>query len=148
MSTPAFSPQILGQTEKALNILLDRQLHGTGLTEPQWVTLTLTVTAAGGGTIERDRLVAQLADGLKISESEAKARISELAAAQLLQAPADERLPVTPTDAGQQLHAKIRTAVVEITQRLWGDLPPEDLATAGRVLSTILARVNAELAGT
>jgi hypothetical protein len=30
---------------------------------------------------------------------------------------------------------------------MWGDLPPEDLATAGRVLSTVLARANKELAG-
>jgi hypothetical protein len=54
---------------------------------------------------------------------------------------------VKPTDAGQQLHRQIRTAVSQITQRLWGDLPAEDLATAGRVLSTVLARANAELAG-
>jgi hypothetical protein len=54
---------------------------------------------------------------------------------------------VKPTDAGQQLHGQIRTAVTQITQRLWGDLPAEDLATAGRVLSTVLTRANAELAG-
>jgi hypothetical protein len=30
---------------------------------------------------------------------------------------------------------------------MWGDLPEEDLATTGRVLSTILERANAELAG-
>lgn len=49
------------------------------------------------------------------------------------------------TDAGQQLHTRIRTATTQVTQRLWGDLPVEDLATAGRVLSTVLARANAEL---
>ena len=37
-------------------------------------------------------------------------------------------------------------AGTQITQRLWGDLPVEDLATTGRVLSTVLARANAELA--
>jgi hypothetical protein len=37
--------------------------------------------------------------------------------------------------------------VTEITQRLWGDLPAEDLAIAGRVLGTVLVRANAELAG-
>ncbi len=36
-TTPAFGTQIIGQTEKALNALLDQQLPGTGLTEPQWV---------------------------------------------------------------------------------------------------------------
>jgi hypothetical protein len=88
-------------TEKALNAILNRQLAGTGLTEPQWVTLTLTV--ASGGTLDRDELVARVAGVLKVSEAEAQA-----------------------------------------TQRLWGDLPADDLATAGRVLSIVLARANAE----
>jgi hypothetical protein len=51
---------------------------------------------------------------------------------------------VSLTDAGHQLHVRIRTAVTEITQRLWGDLPTDDLATAGRVLGTVLVRANAE----
>jgi hypothetical protein len=32
---PAFGTQVIGQTEKALNAILERQLAGTGLTEPQ-----------------------------------------------------------------------------------------------------------------
>jgi hypothetical protein len=144
-SSPTFSTPIIGQTEKALNAILHRKLAGTGLTEPQWVTLTLTV--ASGGTLDRDQLLARVAGALKVSDTEAQARITELTAAQLLQAPDGNGSPVKPTDAGQQLHGEIRTAVTQITQRLWGDLPAEDLATAGRVLSTVLARANAELAG-
>ena len=101
----------------------------------------------GGGTVEREQLVGRLAGALKVSEGEAQAHIAELAAAELLNAPDGEGSPVTVTDAGQQLHGQIRTVVTEITQRMWGDLSPEDLATAGRVLSTILARANEELAG-
>lgn len=142
MSTTAtFGTPVLGQTENALNAILNRQLAGTGLTEPQWVTLTV----ASGGTVDRDQLVGQVAGALKISEDQAQAHIAELAAAELVQAP-DGGSPVKLTDAGQQLHGQIRTAVTQITQRLWGDLPAEDLATAGRVLSTVLARANAELA--
>jgi DNA-binding MarR family transcriptional regulator len=144
-ATLTFGPQVIGQTEKALNAILDRQLAGTGLTEPQWVTLTLT--AAGGGAVDRDQLTDRLAGALKVGAADAQARISELAAAQLLHAPAGDAGPVRLTDRGQQLHHQIRTAVTQITQRMWGDLPPEDLATAGRVLSTVLARANAELAG-
>jgi hypothetical protein len=140
-----FGPQVIGQTEKALNAILDRQLAGTGVTEPQWVTLSLTV--AGGGTVDRDELVGRVAGVLKVSEAEAQARIAELTAAQLLQASDGERSPVTATVAGQQLHGRIRVTVTEITQRLWGDLPADELATAGSVLNTILARANAELGG-
>jgi hypothetical protein len=141
-TTPTFSPAILGQTEKALNAILDRQLAGTGLNESRWITLTLTVMS--GGTVDRDQLVGQVAGGLKVSEAEAQARIAELAAAQLVQE--GERSTVQVTDAGAQLHAKIRTATTQITERMWGDLPAEDLATAGRVLSVVLERANAELA--
>lgn len=146
-TTPTFGTPVIGQTEKALNAILDRQLAGTGLTEPQWVTLTLTLTGVSGGTVDRDQLVGRVAGVLKVSEAEAQAHITDLAAAQLLQAPDGERSPVKLTVAGQQLQGRIRTAVTQITQRLWGDLPADDLATAGRVLSIVLARANAELAG-
>jgi DNA-binding MarR family transcriptional regulator len=146
MSTsPTFGTPVIGQTEKALNAILARQLAGTGLTEPQWVTLTLTVMS--GGTVDSDELTDRVAGALKVSDAQAQARIAELAAAQLLQPPDGEESPVKLTDAGRQLHGQIRTAVTQITQRLWGDLPAEELATAGRVLSTVLARANAELAG-
>lgn len=141
-TTPAFGAQILGQTEKALNAILDRQLAGTGLTEPDWITLTLT--AASGGTLGRDQLESRVAGALKVSPAMAQARIAGLAAAQLLQTGGDDP-QVTLTDAGQQLHGQIRGAVTEITERMWGDLPAGDLVTAGRVLSVVLARANAEL---
>lgn len=83
---------------------------------------------------------------LKVSDAQAQARIAELAAAQLVQAGDGAGSQVTLTDAGRQLHAQVRTAVAQITERLWRDLPDEELATAGRVLSTVLARANAELA--
>lgn len=142
--TPTFGTQLIGKTEKALNAILDRQLAGTGLTEPQWVTLTLAVMS--GGTIDQGPFLSRIAGAMKISHAEARARIDELAAAQLLQVPEDDGSPVSVTDAGSQLHARIRTAVTEITERLWGDLPAGDLNIAGRVLATVLDRANSELA--
>jgi DNA-binding MarR family transcriptional regulator len=139
-----FSAQLLGQTEKAANAILERLLAEPGLTEPQWVILSITVMS--GGTLDRHRLIEQAAAAAKFSEAEAQARITELADAQLLHVPDDELTPVKLTDVGQQLHTEIRAAVSQITQRLWGDLPVEDLEAAGRVLSTVLARANAELA--
>lgn len=142
-SAPTFGTALIGQTEKALNAILDEQLAGTGLTEPQWVTLTIAVMSRGA--IDRAAFVSRVADALKLSHTEAQARIDELAATQLLELPQDDRSPITVTDAGSQLHTRIRTNVTEITQRLWGDLPADDLATAGRVLGVVLDRANAEL---
>ncbi len=139
---PALSPQVIGQAEKTLNAILDRLLPGTGLTEPLWVTLTLT--AASDGTLSRDQLAARVAGAVAVSETEAHARIAKLADARLLEVPAGK--PVRLTGAGRQLHGQIRAAVTQVTQRLWADLPAGDLAIAGRVLSIITARATAELA--
>jgi len=80
---------------------------------------------------------------LKGGEAEARALLAELAAMGMLEADGAE---VSLTDEGRGLHARIRGAVTEITARLWGDLPVDDLAAAGRVLGTVLERANAELA--
>jgi hypothetical protein len=140
---PTFSPRVIGQAEKTLNAILGRQLAGTGLTEPRWVILTLAVT--GGGTAGRDQFTRMVADALKISETEARAHIAGMVTARQLQV-TGEVPAVTATGAARQLHSRILTAIAGITQRLWGDLPAEDLATAGRVLAIVTERANAELA--
>jgi hypothetical protein len=142
--TPTFGTQIIGQTEKALNAILDRQLAGTELTERQWVALTLAVI--GGGTDDRASFSSRVAGALQVSDIEAQALIAELSARELLDLPDAEDAPVGPSEAGRQLHARIRTTIAGITKRLWGDLPSEDLTVAGRVLGTVLERANAELA--
>jgi hypothetical protein len=144
MSTyPTLTPRVIGQAEKTLNAILARLLAGTGLTEPGWVILTLAVTS--GGTAGLEEFTRTVADALKISGTEAGARIGDLVTAQQLQitggAPA-----VAVTAAGRELHSRISTATAEIIQRLWGDLPAGDLATAGRLLAIITERANAELA--
>ena len=135
----SFTPQVLGETEKALNAILYRELTAVGLTEHQWITLRLTVTA--GGEIPRAQLVGRLGGALKVDPAEAEARVDDLVAGGLLEPSAEGRVAVT--EAGAQLHARIRAAVSEITERLWGDLPAGDLETTGRILMTILARANA-----
>ena len=123
---PTFSTRVIGQAEKTLNAILGRELAGTGLTEPQWVILTLAVT--GGGAADRDRFTSMVADALKISEAEAKARVADMVTAQQLNV-TGQGSAVTVTGTAQQLHSRIRAAIAEITQQLWGDLPAEDLAT-------------------
>jgi hypothetical protein len=134
------STQVIGQTEKALNAILKRELAGSGVSEPQWVTLTLAVVS--GGSIDRDELTRRVAGSLKLADGEVRELIAELDGAGLL---SEASQAVTVTEAGAQLHARVRAAVGEITARLWGDLPADELQTAGRVLSTVLERANSEL---
>src|SRR4051794_23493294 len=46
--TIELSSQLIGQTEKTLNAILRRALDGTGLTEPQWVTMRVADQLAAG----------------------------------------------------------------------------------------------------
>jgi DNA-binding MarR family transcriptional regulator len=142
-ATPTFGTQLIGQTEKALGAFLDPLLEGSNITEPQWVTLAITV--AGGGNANFGELTHRVAGVLKVSDARAGERIQELAAAQLLELPESEASPVKPTEAGQKLFSQIRASVTEITERLWGDLPAEDLAVAASVLGAVLARANEQL---
>lgn len=142
-TTPTFDARLLGQTEKAANAILGRLLAGTGVTEPQWVALSLIATS--DEPLDRRRLVQRVAGALKHGEADARTRVSELADAKLIDSPDDPGAPIALTADGQRLYDGVRGQVVEITRRLWGDLPPEDLAAAGRVLSTVLARAETEL---
>jgi DNA-binding MarR family transcriptional regulator len=140
-ATTAFSPRILGETEKALNAILRRELAGTQLTEPGWVALSLTM--ASGEVVAADELLGRIQGGLKVTPAEAEARVDELEAARVVR---HEDGVVAITDHGRKVFAQVRGEVVRITGRMWGDLPAADLDTTGRVLGEILARANDELA--
>ena len=104
----------------------------------------LTVTAASGSAVDRAQLVARIAAARKIDAYQVEAAISELAAAGLV-LPGDESR-VGLSEAGQGRYREIRAVLEDVTARLFAGFPPEDLATAGRVLSIVTTRANAELA--
>ena len=137
---PVLSTQVIGQAESALGAILDPLLARTGTTFDQW--LVLTVTAASGSVVDHDQLIARITGARKIGAHQVQAAISELAAADLV---LDEPR-VGLSGAGQARYREIRTALEDITARLFAGFPPEDLATAGRVLSIVTTRANAELA--
>jgi DNA-binding MarR family transcriptional regulator len=139
-SDTTFTPQVLGETEKALNAILHRELVAVDLTEHQWIALRLTAIA--GGAPAREQLLQRLAGALKVGVGDAEARVEELVVAGLLEASGAEGR-VTVTQAGTDVHGRVRGTVAEITQRLWSDLPTEDLETTGRTLHVILERANA-----
>jgi DNA-binding MarR family transcriptional regulator len=131
---------VIGQAESALGPLVEPLLARTATTFGQW--LVLTVTAASGASIDRGQLVARISHARKVDDATVEAAIAELVAAGLVTADG----PVTLTDAGQARYHSVRAALEEITTPLF-DFPAEDLATAGRVLSTVTTRANAVLAG-
>jgi hypothetical protein len=172
---PLLSPQIIGQTENAHRPLMDRVLAGTGTTFRQWVALSIAAAAGAvdnsadsnnsavsnsaasnsadsdgpageGGGIDRDHLVGRMTGALQITETEAAEALAGLAAAEFLQAVPAAGSRVVLTAAGQARYQHLRAAIDQVIDRLYGDIPPGDLATAGRVLTLITARAHAELA--
>jgi len=138
-SYPPLNTQVIGQTESALGALLEPLLADAGITFQQW--LVLTVTAASGGRTDRGQLVARIAGARKIDPTEVESAIAELTAAGLAIATG----PLALTDSGQDAYQRIRGAIDELNAELFA-FPPEDLATAGRILSVVTERANAVLA--
>lgn len=142
-TTPPFA-QLIGQTEKTLNAILDRLL-ADAVSEPQWVALVLI--AGSGGSATRGEFTGRVAHALKADQETAAGHIGQLAAKGLVLTAPEDASAVRLTEAGQRLLRRVQDQVGGVTQRLWGDLPAPDLDVARRVLSTVLERAEAELAG-
>ena len=153
-SYPPLNTQVIGQTESALGALLEPLLADAGITFQQW--LVLTVAAASGGRADRGQLVARIAGARKIDPTEVESAITELTAAGLATAElttaeltaaelATATGPLALTDSGRDMYQRIRGAIDELNAELFA-FPPEDLATAGRILSIVTERANAVLA--
>ncbi|WP_155054215.1 winged helix DNA-binding protein [Streptomyces blattellae] len=141
-TTPPVDPRVIALAHYAARALLERVLTRHGATFQQSVTLRLA--AMDGGPVERDRLVDGVVGALKIEPSEAHSVVDELLAADLLAPQEPSRVRIT--DAGRELYARTSAGTAPITARIYAGIPAEELATAGRVLTLITERANAELA--
>jgi hypothetical protein len=138
------NPQVLGQAEKAHGALFDRIVTGTNITYHRWVALNLIVAGADG--VDRDRLIAMMTGALKLDEATGREVVGELTDAQLIEPASPDGSDLQLTDEGQEAYRRIRSRVDETIGQLYAGIPADDLATAGRVLTLITARANAELA--
>ena len=131
MSTP-FGPRLIGETEKTLNALLRRFLAGTGVTEPQWVTLRLSDLLEG--SVDADGLTTAVADRAHFPD--AASLVTGLTNRGLLD---DGRL----TSTGRELTAAVQATIATQTAPIWDNLPPDDVAAATRVLNEVVMRARA-----
>ncbi|MFE9642938.1 MarR family transcriptional regulator [Streptomyces sp. NPDC006365] len=143
-TTPTVDGRVIGLAHYASRAALERILARTGNTFNQLVTLRLV--AVGGDWVERDRLVEGVTGSLKIAESIVQDTIDELTTANLVEEAPAEKPRLRLTEAGQERYERIATATGEVAARIYAGVPAEDLATAGRVLTLITERANAELA--
>jgi hypothetical protein len=134
MATP-FGPQLIGETEKTLNAILSRHLAGTGLSEPQWVTLRLAAQLDGtvdtGGLERAVRERAQFPDAADL--------VAALDGRKLLDG---GRL----TDTGRALLGDVQHSVAVATAPVFDGLSAEDVAATARVLNEVVSRARGVLA--
>ena len=131
-----FGPQLVGETEKTLNALLRKALHGTGLTESQWVTLR--VAALTGGSADAAGLATVVADRAHFAD--AAELVSQLTERGLI---VDGRV----TADGRELLESVLARSAALTGPIWEDFADDDLEATTRVLNELLGRARAVLGG-
>jgi hypothetical protein len=133
MTTP-FGPQLIGETEKTLNAILRRVLQGTGLSEPQWVTLRL---ASQLDEVDRQAFVIALTYRAHFTDS--AQLVDQLTKRGLLEGG-------QLTAEGRDLIETVQTVIAETTAPIWHDLTTDDVVATERLLNEILRRSRHALA--
>ncbi|MER7716258.1 MarR family transcriptional regulator [Streptomyces flaveolus] len=139
-TAPVADSRALGLAHYAARGVLEHVLARHGVTFQQQIALRAAVTADTPQTA--DDLVAQVRGTLKADPVAVRATLDELLAEQLLVA---DGAHLRPSDAGRELLAAVGAETAPLTARIWGGIPAEDLAAAGRVLALVTERADAEL---
>lgn len=144
-TAPTTNGRVIALAHYAARALLEGVLTRHGATFEQSVTLRAVVSA--GDSVERDALVTDVIGSLKTDESTVLGVIDGLTAAKLLEQDPAQASRLRLTQAGRELYESTTAESAEISARLYADIPAEDLAVAGRVLTLITQRANTELSG-
>ncbi|MFE9443626.1 MarR family winged helix-turn-helix transcriptional regulator [Streptomyces sp. NPDC006602] len=140
-TAPTVNGRVIGVAHYAGRAVLENVLARHDMTFQQQITLRPVAEAEA--PVERDGLVAQIADALKTDTADVHGIVEELAAKQLV---ATEGSKVLVTNAGRDLYAEVTGQTGKISARIYAGISAEDLAAAGRVLALVTERANAELA--
>jgi DNA-binding MarR family transcriptional regulator len=136
------STRTIGETENALRAILLRGLAGTGLDYHQWVALKVAAESPTPRTAQE--IATFLQGGLKIDEDAAVAALDAVQAGGHL-AQNGDTLEVTPS--GASLYGRLNDEFTALSRQMYAGLEADELVTAQHVLSTIIERANALLAG-
>ncbi|PWI13842.1 MarR family transcriptional regulator [Streptomyces sp. Act143] len=140
--TPLVDPRVIALAHYAGRALLEKVLARHGVTFQQ--SVTLRVAAVADGPVERAHLVGSVVDSLKVAANEVHTVVDGLIAAGLLTPHGASQVRITET--GRELYATTSGETAPISARIYEGIPAEDLAAAGRVLTLITERADAELA--
>ncbi|MFD3457825.1 MarR family transcriptional regulator [Streptomyces sp. NPDC058691] len=140
-TAPVADARGLALAHYAARGVLELVLARHGLTFQQQVALRAAITSDVPQT--PDDLISQVQQSLKADPADIRPTLDELLAKQLL---GTDGAHLRPTDAGREMFAAVGAETAPVSARIWGGIPAEDLAAAGRVLALVTERANAELA--
>jgi DNA-binding MarR family transcriptional regulator len=141
---PILTGQHIGQAHYATRALLETSLAKTGVPFASWLMASFIATA--GPVVTEAAAFERITDGLKVDDGTAADALEQLVAAGLVAHIPGEPAQVELTASGAALVQELTATTSGIAVRLYGDIAPDDLETARRVLETVTRRANAELA--
>ncbi|MER5213822.1 MarR family transcriptional regulator [Streptomyces sp. NPDC002838] len=133
--------RVIALAHYAGRAVLESVLARYGMAFQEMVTLRLVAVA--DAPVEREDLVGQVVDALKVDGADVHGVVEELLAKGLV---ATEATRLRVTGAGRELYDLASAETGEISARIYTGIPVEDLATTGRVLTLVTGRANTELA--
>lgn len=140
-TTPTVGGRVIALAHYAGRAVLEHVVARRGLAFQQQITLRPLAIAEG--PVEREDLVGQVADALKVDAADVHGVVEELIAKGLA---AVDGSRLHCTDAGRELYAEVVAETGKISARIYAGIPDEELAAAGHVLALVTERANAELA--
>ncbi|MEE1757734.1 MULTISPECIES: MarR family winged helix-turn-helix transcriptional regulator [unclassified Streptomyces] len=143
-TAPDLDPRVVALAHYAARAVLEKVLAGHGLTFQQ--SVTLRVVAVAEEPVDREELVGRVVDSLKVEKGEIRPVVEELVAAGLVETDAARPSRLRITEAGREAYHRSSAEIAPITARIYAGIPAEELAAAGRTLTLITERYNAELA--
>jgi DNA-binding MarR family transcriptional regulator len=140
-TAPRLDPRVIGLAHYAGRAVLESVLIRYGLDFQQQITLRLVAVA--DGPVGREQLVGEVASALKVDAAIVRDVVDRLTSAKLIEG---DEAEVRITDAGRERFDRVSDETGTYSARIYADIPEQDLETAGRVLTLITERANAELA--
>lgn len=136
---PPADARSLGLAHYAARGALERVLASYALGFEHNVALRSVITT--DHALSPGELAGLIQSSLKLDPAAGRAVVAELLDRELLVADGDR---LAPTDRGRAVYRAAAAETAVVASRIWGDIHPDDLAAAGRVLDLVRSRADTE----
>ncbi|MFB8342729.1 hypothetical protein ACWGNA_25760 [Brucella cytisi] len=124
--------RFIGEAERTLQALLQRQLQKAGMSFPEWVALTIL----SGGQLTAEGLAQAITDARVVVPGREMTVVDDLIGKELVARGQN----LSMTQRGLDVFQPLRDSVRGVTSRLVADVPSDDLVVTRRVLETLTSR--------